>query len=88
MRRSLNKSDASIAAGAIDDAEMFVPTSDGAPRKKSFCLYCKTMQCVISRHLETVHRDEPEVKKFADLPRGMKIIIYLSIHLSNIVFLR
>ncbi|XP_043270113.1 uncharacterized protein [Venturia canescens] len=33
-------------------------------------MYCKKMQTVISRHLERVHRDEPEVKKFSVLKKG------------------
>lgn len=38
--------------------------------KKNFCFYCKTLQSKIGRHLETVHKNEKEVKQFLVLPKG------------------
>ncbi|KAL6253534.1 hypothetical protein P5V15_015382 [Pogonomyrmex californicus] len=38
--------------------------------KKNCCFYCKKLQSKIARHLETVHYNEEEVKKFAILPKG------------------
>ncbi|XP_067215704.1 uncharacterized protein [Linepithema humile] len=39
-------------------------------QKKNFCYYCKKFQSKIARHLENVHKLEPEVKKFLLLPKG------------------
>lgn len=38
--------------------------------KKYYCLYCKLPNSKIARHLENVHRNEEDVKKFAQLPKG------------------
>jgi len=38
-------------------------------RNKSIAFFCKKLQSQLARHLETVHRDESEVKKFAMLPK-------------------
>lgn len=37
--------------------------------KKNYCMFCMKMQSQLVRHLETVHRDETEVKKFMLLPK-------------------
>ncbi|XP_039302367.1 uncharacterized protein LOC120359603 isoform X2 [Solenopsis invicta] len=39
-------------------------------QKKNFCYYCKKFQSKIARHLENVHKLEPEVQKFILLPKG------------------
>lgn len=39
-------------------------------QKKNFCYYCKKFQSKIARHLENMHKLEPEVKKFLLLPKG------------------
>ncbi|KAK0073056.1 hypothetical protein PV326_013836 [Microctonus aethiopoides] len=52
-----------LPGGAPDDDQMFVIPSNPEIRKKHFCLYCKTFQTVISRHLPNVHSKEPEVKE-------------------------
>ncbi|XP_077256678.1 uncharacterized protein LOC143894360 [Temnothorax americanus] len=44
--------------------------SEGAGKKIFY--YCKKLQSKIGRHLETVHKNEEEVKKFAILPKGNK----------------
>ncbi|EFN69123.1 hypothetical protein EAG_14682, partial [Camponotus floridanus] len=36
----------------------------------NFCFFCNKMQTKIARHLENVHKDEEEVKKFRFLPKG------------------
>ncbi|KAK0076290.1 hypothetical protein PV326_010903 [Microctonus aethiopoides] len=55
--------DNALPGGAPDDDQMFVVYSNQEIRKKHFCFYCKTFQTVISRHLPTVHKDEPEVRE-------------------------
>lgn len=39
-------------------------------QKKNFCYYCKKFQSKIARHLENMHKSEPEVKKFLLLSKG------------------
>lgn len=58
--------------GACNDTKMFVASSRGhsGADKKNFCLYCKTFQSKIHRHLQRVHKDEADVQKFLDLPKG------------------
>lgn len=55
-----------------DDTNVFVEKSrgKGGDKKGNFCLYCKTIQQKIARHLETRHKDVEDVKKFIDLPKG------------------
>lgn len=54
--------------------------------KQNFCYYCKKMQSKISRHLERVHKNEEEVKKFTLLPKGTENMYYIS--LKKRIFLR
>lgn len=67
LETSLNVSGQKIC----DDVNLRVESSKpkGAG-KQNFCYYCKKMQSKISRHLERVHKNEEEVKKFALLPKG------------------
>jgi len=37
--------------------------------KQNCCVFCLKLQSQLARHLVTVHRDEPEVNKFAVLPK-------------------
>lgn len=62
-----------------DDTNLIVPKSQlkGA-NKKYFCMYCKKLQTKFARHLETVHKNETEVKKFILLPKGK----YKNLHMS------
>lgn len=55
-----------------NDTEMYVTESSGKQThfKKNCCYYCKKLQCKIARHLETVHSNEEEVRKFSILPKG------------------
>jgi len=57
---------------ACDDSKMFVELSNGpkGENKSNFCLFCHKMQKNIARHLENVHKDKEEVKKFKFLPKG------------------
>ncbi|EFN87497.1 hypothetical protein EAI_11311, partial [Harpegnathos saltator] len=38
--------------------------------KKNFCFFCHKAQTKIVRHLENIHKDEEEVKRFKYLPKG------------------
>lgn len=49
---------------------MYVDKSNTKATKQNYCCFCLKLQTQLSRHLETVHRNEPEVKKFAVLPKG------------------
>ncbi|XP_046629076.1 uncharacterized protein LOC124309456 [Neodiprion virginianus] len=55
-----------------DDDELYVDRSRGrnGDMKQNFCFYCHTKHLKIARHLENKHRDEPDVKKFVDLPKN------------------
>ncbi|XP_036150600.1 GATA zinc finger domain-containing protein 14-like [Monomorium pharaonis] len=69
LETSLNASRQQIC----DDANLHVECSKPkGQEKKNFCFYCKKMQAKISRHLERVHKNEEEVKKFTGLPKGNK----------------
>jgi len=37
--------------------------------KRNCCAFCMKLQSKLARHLETIHYNEPEVKKFAILPK-------------------
>jgi len=69
---AINSIDVSaISVRACNDESMYVSVSKpkGA-QKKIFCYFCKKFQSKIARHLETVHRNEEEVKKFTVMPKG------------------
>lgn len=54
-----------------DDTNLIVlQTQKKGANKKYFCVYCKKLQSKFARHLETVHKNEAEVKKFTLLPKG------------------
>lgn len=55
-----------------DDTKMYVTESSGKQThsKRNCCYYCKKLQSKIARHLETVHSNEEEVRKFSVLPKG------------------
>lgn len=48
---------------------MFVTASE-TKSKKLFCMYCNKFQTKFARHLQNIHHDKEEVKKFIHLPRG------------------
>lgn len=57
---------------------MRVETSNTKIIKQNYCIFCSKLQTQLARHLETVHHNEPDVKKFAVLhkknPERKKII--------------
>lgn len=70
-----------IAPGqGSDDHKMFVPTSDSGP-KKLCCPYCKKRYLKFARHLNDVHKDEEDVKKFQALPLGKIFFVHCTTHL-------
>lgn len=58
-----------------DDKNMYVETSDNPKSKRNMCLYCKKFQTQLTRHLESVHKTEEDVKKFCFLPKGKLYVI-------------
>ena len=53
-----------------DDTKMVVAAS-GSQTKKLCCPYClKRFVNKLSRHLETVHRNEADVRRFCSFPRS------------------
>ncbi|KAJ6647774.1 hypothetical protein Bhyg_02997 [Pseudolycoriella hygida] len=58
---------------SCDDAEMRVPTSnESKQQKRLFCIFCKKSVSKLARHLTSVHKKEPEVKRLVNLPKGSK----------------
>lgn len=47
---------------------MYVQSSSVASKKNCY-IFCKKLQSQFARHLVSVHSDQPEVKKFAVLPK-------------------
>ncbi|XP_046616551.1 uncharacterized protein LOC124303421 [Neodiprion virginianus] len=75
---------------APDDINLIVDNSStSTSTKKYFCLYCHKMQTKLARHLETVHSNEADVKKFIGLPKGnserQEIIATLRKHGNHIL---
>lgn len=61
-------------SNTCDDGNIIVPVSKttGGGEKINVCLFCNKKQKKISRHLESVHEDEEEVRKFKNLPKSCK----------------
>lgn len=57
-----------VSTSACNDMEMDVETSN-IKFKRNYCFYCIKPQTQLARHLETVHSNKLEVKKFAILPK-------------------
>lgn len=55
----------------FDDKDLYVPVSSSSSKdkKRNCCLFCKKLYTKIARHLETIHSNESEVKKFSLLPK-------------------
>ncbi|XP_071579873.1 uncharacterized protein [Temnothorax nylanderi] len=68
---TFNLSTTANASGVsgCDDAQLTIDNSRSGT-KKYYCFYCKLPKAKIARHLESVHRNEEDVKKFAALPKG------------------
>jgi len=70
----LNTSVNSSRAVICNDVNMYVETSDSKNLKQNMCPYCKRLQKQFARHLEFVHKNEEDVKKFRLLPKGLFIL--------------
>lgn len=68
-KSSLDASQMNVST-AICDENLHVEISDRKIIKQNYCLFCSKLQTQLARHLETVHRNEPDVKKFAVLPKN------------------
>ncbi|XP_067206712.1 GATA zinc finger domain-containing protein 8-like isoform X2 [Linepithema humile] len=68
---NFNLSSTANATGTsgCDDDQLTVDNSCSGI-KKYYCFYCKLPKAKIARHLESVHRNEEDVKKFSELPKG------------------
>ncbi|XP_063932299.1 uncharacterized protein LOC135144250 isoform X2 [Zophobas morio] len=44
-------------------------TCNKYPKKRNFCIFCKTLKTNIARHFELVHEDREEVQQFLQLPK-------------------
>ncbi|XP_066585722.1 uncharacterized protein [Prorops nasuta] len=55
---------------AIRNSEKVVVQHSSDGTKKNCCFYCNKFYSKLSRHLETVHREEVDVKRFAVLPKN------------------
>lgn len=55
---------------ACNDEDMYVEKSNVKATKQNYCCFCLKLQTQLARHLETIHRNESEVKKFSVLPKG------------------
>lgn len=66
---SLDATQMNNGAAICNDETMHVETSN-KPRKENYCIFCGKMQKQLARHLEYVHRNESDVKKFAVLPKN------------------
>lgn len=68
----LDTSNPHLSGITCDDSEMYVIESSGKQThsKRNCCYYCKKLQSKIARHLETVHSNEEEVRRFSMLPKG------------------
>lgn len=58
-----------LGHSAPDDTNMIVKTVESGS-KKDFCIYCKTEQSKLSRHLSRKHTDIKEVKDIFCIPKG------------------
>ena len=56
-----------IDKSGCNDENMYIDKSNKS--KQNCCIFCMKSQSKLARHLERMHRNEPEVKKFAILPK-------------------
>lgn len=71
MSLEINKSVEVPAARVLDDKDLYIETSSSSnkDKKRNCCFFCKKLYTKIARHLETIHSNEAEVKKFSLLPK-------------------
>lgn len=55
----------------LQNEEVVVNATSSNKTKKYFCKYCKLLFSKLTVHLERIHNNEEEVKKFMVLPKGM-----------------
>lgn len=67
--KSLNNTDEKVPK--LDLRFLQVPPSK-ENSKKDFCIYCKKLISKLGRHLENVHKEEDNVKRFVAYPRNSK----------------
>ncbi|XP_067208798.1 uncharacterized protein [Linepithema humile] len=68
---SMSSLDASqINGNGCNDENMYVETSNARSPKKNYCIFCSKLQTQLARHLEKVHRNELDVKRFTALPKN------------------
>lgn len=58
-----------VGHSAPDDALMFVKTFESG-NKKDFCIYCKSEQGKLSRHVTRLHKDEDDVAQFLSFKKN------------------
>ncbi|KAJ6639449.1 hypothetical protein Bhyg_12194, partial [Pseudolycoriella hygida] len=61
-----------ITKGSCDNTNMFVKPAATKGAKKLCCPFCDKLFSKLARHLATMHKNEPDVKKFVALPKGAK----------------
>lgn len=61
-----------VGTSALNDEIMHVEKSNAKSIKRNYCFFCMKPQTQFTRHLETVHCNEPEVKQFSVLPKMNK----------------
>ncbi|XP_029157971.1 MATH and LRR domain-containing protein PFE0570w-like [Nylanderia fulva] len=66
---SLDATKMNNGTSICDDEKMHVETSNAKNIKQNYCIFCSKLQTQLVRHLEKVHRNESDVKKFAALPK-------------------
>jgi len=66
---SLDATKINNGTSVCDDENMRVEISNTKNIKQNYCIFCSKLQTQLARHLETVHRNEPDVKRFAILPK-------------------
>lgn len=70
---SYDTSNTNVGTSACNDEVMYyVQKSNVKSTKQNYCTFCMKLQSQLARHLVTVHRDEPEVKRFAILPKKIR----------------
>ncbi|XP_077280471.1 uncharacterized protein LOC143907508 isoform X2 [Temnothorax americanus] len=66
---SLDASQINNNVPVCNDEVMYVESSNLKSVKRNYCIFCSKLQTQLVRHFEMVHKNEPDVKKFAILPK-------------------
>ncbi|XP_066600010.1 uncharacterized protein [Prorops nasuta] len=74
LKKSLNTtleiSNSSTVGKRVPNDEQMIVKHVESGSKKDFCIYCKTEQTKLARHLRRKHADVKEVKDFLLIPKG------------------